>query len=124
MTGLRLAVAAVASCLAGAGLLAACGEESDLVPGASAERGRELIVENGCGTCHRIGGIERANGDVGPPLMRFRENRLIAGRLPNNPENVVRWLLDPQAIRPNTVMPNLRLTPQQARDIASYLYSQ
>jgi cytochrome c len=101
-----------------------CGEERDPLPGASAQRGHDLIVDNGCGMCHTIGGVELARGDVGPKLTNFRRKRLIAGKLPNRPEAVVRWLLDPQAVDPGTLMPNLRLTPEQARDIADYLYTQ
>ncbi len=122
MNGPRRA-AAVAACLAGAGLLGGCGSGSDPVK-ASAERGHDLIVENGCGSCHRIGGVERAKGEVGPSLREFPAKPQIAGRLANNPDEVVRWLLNPQAVDPPTVMPNLGLTPEQARDIANYLYSQ
>ena len=116
-------VAALTACLAAAGLLGGCGGQPDPVK-ASAERGHDLIVQNGCATCHRIGGVERANGDVGPSLRNFQTNPRIAGRLPNNPNEVVRWLLNPQAIDPTTIMPNLGLTPGQARDIANYLYTQ
>lgn len=116
--------AAVAVCVAVAGLLAGCGSQYEALPKANAERGRQLIVANGCGSCHRIGGVERANGDVGPSLRRFQRNALIAGEVPNKPDEVVRWLLNPQAIDPQTLMPNLRLTPDQARDIANYLYTQ
>lgn len=113
----------MAACLAGAGLLGGCGSGADPVK-ASAERGHDLIVENGCGSCHRIGGVERAKGEVGPSLTEFPAKPQIAGRLANNPDEVVRWLLNPQAVDPPTVMPNLGLTPEQARDIANYLYSQ
>jgi cytochrome c len=110
--------------LAAAGASAGCGEQTDAVPRASAQRGHDLIVENGCGMCHTIGGVELARGNVGPPLTNFRDKRRIAAKLPNRPDAVVRWLLDPQAVDPGTLMPNLRLTPEQARDIADYLYTQ
>jgi cytochrome c len=118
-TGLTLA----ASLAAGAALLGGCGEGGP-VPNASAERGRALIKQHGCGTCHTIGGIDGANGKVGPPLTNFDDNRLIAGQLPNRPENVVRWILEPRRFDPQTVMPDLGLTPEQARDIAEYFYTQ
>ncbi|MGE5849943.1 MAG: c-type cytochrome [Candidatus Methylomirabilota bacterium] len=38
-----------------------------------------------------------------------------------NAEWLYRWLKDPKRYRPKTNMPNLRLTDQEARDIASYL---
>jgi cytochrome c len=122
--GRRRAATVAASCLAGATLLGGCGSERGPLPKASAERGHDLIVENGCGTCHTIGGVERANGDVGPRLTDFKRKRRIAGRLPNTPDAVVRWLLDPPAVDPPTLMPDLDLTPEQARDIAAYLYTQ
>jgi cytochrome c len=124
VTGSVRATAVAASCLAGASLLGGCGAGQGTLPRASAERGHDLIVENGCGSCHTIGGVERANGDVGPRLTAFKRKRRIAGRLPNTPDAVVRWLLDPQAVDPSTLMPNLGLTPEQARDIADYLYTQ
>ena len=31
------------------------------------------------------------------------------------------WLMDPQAYMPDTKMPNLRLEPQQAKDLTAYL---
>jgi cytochrome c1 len=34
---------------------------------------------------------------------------------------MVRWLTSPQAVRPATAMPDLGITPQDARDIAAYL---
>jgi cytochrome c1 len=42
--------------------------------------------------------------------------------LPNTPDNLVRWLRDPQAVSPQTIMPDLGLGEPQARDIAAYLY--
>jgi cytochrome c len=114
----------VALLAAGAALIAACGEEQGPVPNASAERGRALIEQNGCGTCHTIGGIDNANGEVGPPLTNFDDNRRIAGQLANSPENVVRWILEPRRFDPQTVMPDVGLTPEQARDVAEYLYTQ
>jgi len=120
----RVRVVGAACSLAAAALAAGCGSARPQPPQAAAERGHELIVKNGCGSCHTIGGVERADGDVGPKLVDFRRKRRIAGKLPNRPAAVVRWLLDPQAVDPTTLMPNLHLTPQQARDIADYLYTQ
>jgi cytochrome c1 len=35
----------------------------------------------------------------------------------------MRWIQDPQAIRPHTAMPNLHVGEEDARDIAAYLYN-
>jgi cytochrome c1 len=36
----------------------------------------------------------------------------------------MQWIEHPRAINPQTAMPELGVTPAQARDIAAYLYSQ
>jgi cytochrome c1 len=89
----------------------------------SPQRGRALIVHYGCGACHTIPGIYTARGLVGPPLFFWSRRTMIAGELPNNPANLVRWIENPPAIEPGTAMPNLGVTPPQARDIAAYLYT-
>ena len=39
------------------------------------------------------------------------------------PENMIRWLIDPQAVEPGTAMPNLGMSEADARHIAAYLYT-
>ena len=89
----------------------------------NADRGKELIVHYDCGACHMIPGIHGARGLVGPPLTLFGRRTFIAGEAPNTPENLARWIHDPQSIEPNTAMPNLGLTKDEARDVAAYLYT-
>jgi cytochrome c1 len=60
---------------------------------------------------------------VGPPLTMFAHRAYIAGQLPNQPENLVRWIQDPQGVEPGTAMPDLGVTPAVARDMAAYLYT-
>jgi len=105
---------------------AACGaERSGIVVGggARASRAPAEIAVYGCGSCHTISGISGANAQIGPKLADFAERRYIAGRLANTPANLVAWIRDPQRIDPGNVMPTLGVTPQDARDIAAYLYS-
>ena len=90
---------------------------------ANPREGRHLIEAKGCGSCHTVPGIYSARGLVGPPLYFFGRRTMIAGELPNTPDNLVRWLRDPKAVEPGTAMPNLGLTQQQAQDIAAYLYT-
>jgi len=85
--------------------------------------GKQLIQSYGCGSCHIIPGIRTARGLVGPPLTLFARRTMIAGELPNSPDNLARWLKDPAAVEPKTAMPNLGLTSQQAHDVAAYLYT-
>lgn len=91
--------------------------------GGDALRGKELIQNYGCGSCHTIPGIYTARGMVGPPLMFFSRRTMIAGELPNSPDNLVHWIRNPKAIEPGTAMPNLGLTDYEAHDVAAYLYT-
>ena len=43
--------------------------------------------------------------------------------LPNNPDNMMRWIIDPPGIDDKTAMPNLHVGAAEARDIAAYLYT-
>jgi cytochrome c1 len=91
--------------------------------GGDAHNGARLIDEYRCGACHTIPGIHDAHGLVGPPLMWFGRRTLIAGELPNSPDNLVRWIRSPKSVEPGTGMPELGLSEQDARDVAAYLYT-
>lgn len=90
---------------------------------AVAARGAALIRDRACGSCHTISGIDRADGSIGPPLNNWSERAYIAGKLPNNSDNLVLWLTDTHRVAPDTAMPELDLTEREARHIAAYLFS-
>ena len=91
--------------------------------GGNPDRGEEVLEAAPCGSCHNIPGVANAHGRIGPPLDFFSERSFIAGAVPNSPENLVQWILDPQSIEPGTAMPDVGLTDEQARDVAAYLYT-
>jgi cytochrome c len=94
------------------------------VLGGDPNRGRQMIAFYGCGSCHTISGIPGASGKVGPEISaNLAQRSFIAGKLANNPENMVHWIMDPQGVTPGTDMPNMNVTDQAARDIAAYIYS-
>lgn len=93
------------------------------IPGGDPGRGKQELAGFGCGSCHTIDGVTGAHGKVGPPLSGIGERSMIAGEAPNTPENLIRWIEDPQSIEPNTAMPNLGVGGQAARDMAAYLYT-
>jgi cytochrome c1 len=94
-----------------------------LVAEGNVERGRKSIVAYGCGACHTIPGIREARGLAGPPLAQFARRSYIAGQVPNNSHDLIRWISTPQSIEPGTAMPDLGVTTADARDIAAYLYT-
>lgn len=91
--------------------------------GGHPERGRRLIRYYGCGACHTIPGVEGANATVGPPLTGIARRAYVAGVLPNTPDNLERWILDPRRIDPKTAMPATGVKPGDINDIAAYLYT-
>jgi cytochrome c2 len=114
----HLVVLAAALCAAG------CGSTAAVLPdGGDADRGATLMKAYGCGACHTIPGLRGADADVGPELGDFADRRSIAGALPNTPENLVRWLENPQRVEPGTLMPDLAVPEAAAKDIAAYLYA-
>lgn len=90
---------------------------------AAVRRGAALIDAYGCGACHAIPGIPSARGIVGPPLGDLGRQAYIAGVLANTPENLVAWIMNAPGIDPRTAMPNMGVGPEQAQDMAAYLYA-
>jgi cytochrome c1 len=83
-----------------------------------------MIRAYGCQSCHIIPGVRGANGLVGPPLNHIARRVYLAGVLPNSPDNMLRWIQNPQAaIQQSTAMPNMGVSEADARDIVAYLYT-
>jgi cytochrome c len=107
-------------------LLGACQPEPALeraAVGGDTDRGREAIRRFECGACHSIPGVREARGRAGPPLEGFGRRVYIAGNWPNDPVMLVRFLMDPPALSPHTLMPASGLDEATARDMAAYLQS-
>ena len=83
----------------------------------------EAIQRYGCGTCHSIPGVTGANGTVGPELDNISSRSLLAGQIPNTPDNLMLWIQHPQLVRPGGDMPEMGVSDTDARNIAAYLYS-
>lgn len=87
-----------------------------------AKAGRAAVQRYQCGACHTIPGIAGARGLVGPPLAAYRQRVYLAGKLPQEPALLARWIQDAPSLSPQTAMPNLGVSEQDARDIAAFLY--
>lgn len=124
-TARRWRAAALAACAMLAATLAGCDDDIEplRVPGGEAARGKALMAQYQCGSCHAIPGVKAARGTAGPPLDTFGLRSYIAGHIPNQPDNLVRWLRDPPAMVPGTPMPKLGLSEDEARHMAAYLYT-
>ena len=89
---------------------------------ADAARGREALVRYGCGACHQIPGVRGARGIVGPSLDGVASRRYLAGRVINEPHNLIAWIRTPRTVDPQTIMPDLAVSEPDARDMAAFLY--
>ena len=79
------------------------------------------IMTGRCAMCHVIPGVPGALGDIGPSLKGISTRATIAGKLPNTPANMAKWLTNPQTAVPGAKMPPPGLTPAQVTKIAAYL---
>jgi cytochrome c1 len=114
------------SLLIGALVLAGC-EQHKTNPlaqslGGNPGNGRAAMERYGCAGCHMIPGLSHG-ATVGPELAHLATRNYVGGVVVNSPENLVRWIKDPQALSPKTAMPTLYVSDRDARDIASYLYT-
>lgn len=107
-------------------LLGACkppAEDSGATAGGNPNRGRAIIEATGCAACHVVPGIAWPKGKVGPDLTGFADQTLLAGRFPNQPHLVERWVRDAPSMIPDAAMPAMPISEGEARDVAAYLYT-
>ena len=91
--------------------------------GGDPRRGEAMFIQYGCGSCHAVRGVRTATGMVGPPLDGIALRMIIGGHLANKPDNMERWIRDPQHVSPGTAMPDLHVGQEDARDITAFLYT-
>jgi cytochrome c oxidase subunit II len=86
-----------------------------------AMHGQQVFLTSACNMCHAISGTD-ANATVGPDLSHVASRRtLAAGTLPNDPQNMRRWLENPQRVKPGSRMPVVSLAPEDLDALVAYL---
>ena len=88
-------------------------------------RGEELVASVGCMACHQspeetVGASERTVSSQQELRRQFGPNFQGLGSK-TSAQWVYNWLKDPSGYHPETRMPSLRLTDQEAADITAYL---
>ena len=93
-------------------------------PTSSAEKqGQQVFLSQQCADCHTIRGTS-ASGKIGPDLTHVGSRQDLAGlALANTPENMLRWIDNPQSIKDGVKMPDLHLERDQLRSVVAYLES-
>jgi cytochrome c len=89
--------------------------------GDQAARGRQLLARYHCGACHAIPGVPASRGSFAVSLEAFGRRSYIAGRVATDPANLAQWIARPQSIVPDTLMPDMGVSPRDAADMAAYL---
>jgi cytochrome c oxidase subunit 2 len=94
-------------------------DESALSP--EALEGRRVFNATACINCHAVAGTA-ANGRVGPDLTHLMSRETIAsGVAPNTAAELRRWIQNPAAIKPGSLMPSMNLTDKELDEVTAYL---
>lgn len=90
---------------------------------ASAIRGRRIFETTACINCHTVRGTV-ASGRFGPDLTHLMSRATIAsGAAENTPENLRVWLKEPDAIKPSSLMPAMKLDDAELDALVQYMQS-
>ena len=83
--------------------------------------GRRVFETTACINCHAINGTV-ANGRFGPDLTHLMSRTTIAaGEAENRPDNLRLWIQNPDAIKPGSLMPAIKLSDPDLDALVSYL---
>jgi cytochrome c oxidase subunit 2 len=84
--------------------------------------GARLYANSPCVICHAVNGVSA--GRRGPDLTHFASRTTFAGgTFANTPDNLAKWLEDPEGVKPGAQMPRLGLPPAQVSELVAYLGS-
>jgi cytochrome c oxidase subunit II len=90
---------------------------------AAAMAGRRVFETTACINCHTVRGTA-ANGRFGPDLTHLMSRVTIAsGAAENTPENLRLWLKNPDAIKPGSLMPAMKLNDTDLDALVGYMQS-
>ena len=89
----------------------------------SASAGRRVFETTACINCHTIRGTD-ANGRFGPDLTHLMSRTTIAsGAAENTPENLRLWIENPDAVKPGSLMPAMKLSDGDLDALVRYMQS-
>ncbi|HTM22323.1 MAG TPA: hypothetical protein VL172_17505 [Kofleriaceae bacterium] len=93
-------------------------------PAARIDAGKQKFVASGCAGCHTFGNLplgltaEQVEGNRAlnamAPNLRFARERMA-------PDTIVAWIMDPQAMKPSTIMPKLNLAQADAELLRDFI---
>jgi cytochrome c oxidase subunit 2 len=93
----------------------------------AAAQGQQVFMNAGCVFCHKVQGlddkeIDRSSVDLGPDLTHLASRMTIAGAsLTENRGNLAGWVVDPQHVKPGSLMPEMYLNSEDLQNLLAYL---
>jgi cytochrome c oxidase subunit 2 len=89
----------------------------------AAASGRRIFEATACVNCHTVAG-SAAKGRFGPDLTHLMSRDTIAsGAALNTPENLRRWIRDPNLMKPGCLMPAMGLSDSDLGAVTAYMES-
>jgi cytochrome c oxidase subunit II len=83
--------------------------------------GRHVFETTACLNCHAVGGTN-GTGRFGPDLTHLMSRHTLAsGAAENTPENLRLWIENPDAIKPGSLMPAMKLSDADLDALVRYL---
>jgi cytochrome c oxidase subunit 2 len=83
--------------------------------------GKRAFETTACINCHAVSGTA-ANGRFGPDLTHLMSRTTLAsGAAENTPANLHLWIQNPDAIKPGSLMPAMKLTDADLDAVTAYL---
>jgi cytochrome c oxidase subunit 2 len=95
--------------------------QQDLTGNPAAQEGRSVFQHTACVNCHTVAGTI-ATGRFGPDLTHLASrDTLASGAVKNTPENLRKWIDDPNSMKPGALMPAMHLNDHDLDAITAYL---
>lgn len=97
------------------------GQQQPAVRDPNVMPGRQVFEHTACINCHTVSGTP-ADGRFGPDLTHLMSRATIAaGAADNTPDNLRLWIQDPDAIKPGSLMPAMKLSEPDLNAVVSYM---
>jgi cytochrome c oxidase subunit 2 len=96
-------------------------QQKPAVEDAGVITGRRVFERNACMNCHAVGGTQ-ADGRFGPDLTHLMSRTTIAaGAAQNTRDNLRLWIQNPNAIKPGSLMPAMKLNDADLDAVVNYM---
>jgi len=96
-------------------------QQRDAAQDEKVKAGKRVFETTSCINCHAVSGTA-ADGRFGPDLGHFMSRTTIAsGAADNTPANLRLWIQNPDAIKPGSLMPAMKLSDGDLDAVTAYL---